>query len=35
MKAITLDAVKSTYLSLDQQRRENNFELFGMDFMID
>jgi tubulin---tyrosine ligase len=35
MKTITLDAVKATYSSLDPDRRENNFELFGMDFMID
>lgn len=35
MKEITLDAVKATYLSLDPLRRQHNFELFGMDFMID
>jgi tubulin---tyrosine ligase len=35
MKSITLDAVKATYLSLDPSRREHNFELFGMDFMLD
>ena len=35
MKRITANAVKSTYLSLDPKRKQNNFELFGMDFMID
>ena len=35
MKSITLDAVKAAYLSLDQSRKQNNFELFGLDFMID
>ena len=35
MKEITLDAVKATYFSLDKTRKENNFELFGLDFMID
>ena len=35
MKEIALDAVKATYASLDTHRKEHNFELFGMDFMID
>lgn len=35
MKRLALDAVKSTYLHLDKQRKEHNFELLGMDFMID
>lgn len=35
MKAIALETVKATYRELDPKRREFNFELFGMDFMID
>ena len=35
MKELALNAVKSTYFLLDSKRRENNFELLGMDFMID
>jgi D-alanine-D-alanine ligase-like ATP-grasp enzyme len=35
MKELTLNAVKATYLSLDPNRKVHNFELLGMDFMID
>ncbi|XP_031505815.1 uncharacterized protein LOC116268178 [Nymphaea colorata] len=35
MKAIALDAVKATYLQLDPNSLEHNFEIFGLDFMID
>lgn len=35
MKNICLDAVKSSYLKLSPQRLKHNFELFGLDFMID
>lgn len=35
MKELSINAVKATYLSLDQKRRQHNFELLGMDFMID
>lgn len=35
MKAIALDAVKATYLQLDPNNTEHNFEIFGLDFMID
>lgn len=35
MKNIGLDAVKSTYLQLDPNNAEHNFEIFGLDFMID
>ncbi len=35
MKEIATTAVKATYTSLDPKRKEFNFELFGMDFMID
>lgn len=35
MKAIATDAVKSTYLQLDPACTEHNFEVFGLDFMID
>lgn len=35
MKEIALDAVKATYLQLDPNSTEHNFEIFGLDFMID
>jgi hypothetical protein len=35
MKEIALDAVKATYLQLDPNNMEHNFEVFGLDFMID
>ncbi len=35
MKGIALDAVKATYGQLDPKRLEHNFELLGLDFMID
>ena len=35
MKKITSLAIKSTYPLLDPERRENNFELLGLDFMLD
>jgi tubulin polyglutamylase TTLL1 len=35
MKKITINAVKATYLNLDDKKKEHNFELLGMDFMID
>jgi tubulin polyglutamylase TTLL1 len=35
MKELAINAVKASYFLLDKQRREHNFELLGMDFMID
>lgn len=35
MKAIATDAVKATYMQLDSNNLEHNFEVFGLDFMID
>lgn len=35
MKSICLDAVKSSCLKLSPQRLKHNFEIFGLDFMID
>ena len=35
MKTISIDAVKSSYLKLSPQRLKHNFEIFGLDFMID
>lgn len=35
MRRIATDAVKSCYHLLDPGRRPHNFEVFGMDFMID
>ena len=35
MKSIAVDCIKSVYSKLDPYRRQNYFELFGMDYMID
>lgn len=35
MKDIATDVVRANYLNLDQARKMNNFEIFGLDFMID
>ena len=35
MKQVATDAVKSAYLKLSPENKENNFEIFGLDFMID
>ena len=35
MRSIALDAVKATYLQLDPNNGEHNFEIFGLDYMID
>ena len=35
MKAICLDAVKSVFIKIAPERFKHNFEIFGMDFMID
>lgn len=35
MKRIGNDAIKSTYSLLDSERLDHNFEVFGLDFMID
>lgn len=35
MKEVAIDAIKSTYYFIDPQRAGNNFEIFGLDFMID
>ncbi|EAS02300.2 tubulin-tyrosine ligase family protein (macronuclear) [Tetrahymena thermophila SB210] len=35
MKAIATDSIRATFLKLDPQRKQNNFEVFGLDFMID
>ena len=35
MKKIANDSVKATFHLLDKERRYNNFELLGLDFMID
>ncbi|KRX03061.1 hypothetical protein PPERSA_10142 [Pseudocohnilembus persalinus] len=34
-KEYSKDAVKATYLKLDPNQRQNTFEIFGLDFMID
>jgi tubulin monoglycylase TTLL3/8 len=35
MKKVGSDAISAAALSIDPQRRVNNFEIFGLDFMID
>lgn len=35
MKSIMTDVIKANYLNLDKNRKKDNFELFGFDFMID
>ena len=35
MKAIALDTFKATYMKMDPNHYESNFEIFGLDFMID
>ena len=35
MKTIMTDVIKASYLNLDRERKRDNFELFGFDFMID
>lgn len=35
MKKLATDAIRATSLSLDANRREYTFEIFGLDFMID
>lgn len=35
MKELALTSVEATYAMLDPKRREHNFELIGLDFMLD
>ena len=35
MQSIAADLIKSTFINLDPQRLRDNFEIFGLDFMID
>lgn len=35
MKRIATDAIRASYSLLDAARLNNNFEVFGLDFMID
>lgn len=35
MKKIALTAVQATFLLLDPNRKQHNFQLIGLDFMID
>ena len=35
MKKVATDAIRAAYLIVDPSRREHNFEIFGLDFMID
>lgn len=35
MKKIALDAFQASYLNMDVNNLEHNFELFGLDFMLD
>ena len=35
MKEIASTAMKSTWIALNRENRDKNFELFGLDFMVD
>jgi hypothetical protein len=35
MREIATDVIRANYLNIDKDRRMNNFEIFGLDFMID
>lgn len=35
MKQMAADAIKANYIGMDVKRKMCNFEVFGMDFMID
>lgn len=35
MKGIAQNAIKASYFLLDTERKQHNFEIFGLDFMID
>lgn len=35
MKQVASDAIRASALNIDPDRRANNFEVFGLDFMID
>ena len=35
MKELATDTIRATYSRLDSERKENNFELFGLDYMLD
>lgn len=35
MRQVALDAVRASYMRLDPRRLHHNFEVFGLDFMID
>lgn len=35
MKDIATEAVRATYLHMDPTNKEFNFEIFGLDFMLD
>lgn len=35
MKEIAGEALRSSFLFIDEQRKQNNFEIFGLDFMLD
>ena len=35
MKTIATDVIRANYLNLDKDKKLNNFEVFGLDFMID
>lgn len=35
MKKITLDAIRSVFVKISPERLQHNFEIFGLDFMVD
>ena len=35
MKEIATDIIRANYQNMDKDRKMNNFQIFGLDFMID
>lgn len=35
MKSVATNAIKSAYFLIDSEKKQHNFEIFGLDFMID
>ena len=35
MRDLAIDAIRANFLHMDSKKKLNNFEIYGMDFMID
>lgn len=35
MRKLAYDAIRANFLNMDSKKKLNNFEIYGMDFMID